>query len=249
MKVPSTIKWTKSDYIKLGKAIADFNKKISKLENKDYLPQKLNYKEIKENLLTRQELNNFIKSTRRFLVEGAENLYITKAGERTTQWERKELQYKTAIITRRINTRIKELNTVKQGQEYSRIQMGSIEFRELQAKQRKINSLEQREGYRFLELKEQIHKQGRADYEYKKQYIFKENYLEVLKRYSHFDNYNELINFINENLSNPKKFYEYVSDIDIVGDLTLQSDQYYSQMMFNSFVQDFGVEIKIDSIS
>jgi hypothetical protein len=33
------------------------------------------------------------------------------------------------------------------------------------------------------------------------------------------------------------------------GDLTYQSDETYTQEAFNSFVQDFGIEIDNDSVS
>jgi hypothetical protein len=78
----SKIQWKQGDYIKLGRAVADFNKKVNKLqaeENKLYLPSLIEYKEAKENITTRGELNRLINSLRRFNREGAEELYITEA--------------------------------------------------------------------------------------------------------------------------------------------------------------------------
>lgn len=89
------IKWKQKDYLSLGKAVADFNKKINKLneENKKlYLPELKDYKEIKNKIVTRNELNRVINSLKRFSKEGAEELYTTKAGEQITRWERQELR-------------------------------------------------------------------------------------------------------------------------------------------------------------
>ena len=91
----SKIRWQQKDYLSLGRAVANFNKKINELqkqEKKLYLPELKNYKDIKENIQTRQELNRVINSLKRFTKEGAEDLYVTKAGEQITKWERQELR-------------------------------------------------------------------------------------------------------------------------------------------------------------
>ena len=45
------IRWSRGDYIRLGKAVSEFNKAISKNEtevNKLYLPESVNYKELRD---------------------------------------------------------------------------------------------------------------------------------------------------------------------------------------------------------
>ena len=89
------IKWQQKDYLSLGRAVANFNKKINELQSEEkklYLPELKNYKDIKENIQTRSELNRVINSLKRFSKEGAEDLYTTKAGEQITKWERQELR-------------------------------------------------------------------------------------------------------------------------------------------------------------
>lgn len=91
----SKIRWQQKDYLSLGRAVANFNKKINKLQSEEkklYLPELKNYKDIKENIQTRSELNRVINSLKRFSKEGAEDLYVTKAGEQITKWELKELR-------------------------------------------------------------------------------------------------------------------------------------------------------------
>lgn len=78
----SQIKWKKGDFISLGKAVSAFNKKINELQNNEnnlYLPDFKDYNNIKQNINTRKELNRQINSMKKFLKEGAEDLYITKA--------------------------------------------------------------------------------------------------------------------------------------------------------------------------
>ena len=110
------IKWKKGDAIKLGKAVADFNRKINELkaeENLLYLPDTLSFAEEKENITTRKELNRRIDSLKRFQNEGAEGLYITKAGESITNWERQELEKQKAIAIRRLEKEKAKLNVPK----------------------------------------------------------------------------------------------------------------------------------------
>ena len=68
-----------------------------------------------------------------------------------------------------------------------------------------------------------------------------------MKKYSHFDNYDKLMKKLNS-ISNPVSFFNFVSQNELTGDLTYQSDEVYSQEAFNSFVQDFGIEIEEDSV-
>ena len=121
----SKIKWKKGDYISLGKAISNFNKKINRLqqeENKLYLPNIIEYKEAKENITTRSELNRLINSLRRFQRESAEDLYVTQAGEEITKWERRELGIQSRIAQTRLKKELKQLQTPLESG-FSKVQM------------------------------------------------------------------------------------------------------------------------------
>lgn len=66
------IRWRQGDYVKLGKAVAQFNRKIKEIqteENKMYLPSFEKYEWQKENIKTRQEYNRVINSLKRFSQE------------------------------------------------------------------------------------------------------------------------------------------------------------------------------------
>lgn len=210
------ISWKRGDYISLGRAVSQFNKKINELqaeENKLYLPETINYKEAKENITTRKELNRLINSLRRFQREGAEDLYQTTAGESITKWERRELGIQSRIAQTRLRAELKNLEKPLESG-YSRVQMGSIRAREIEAQIRNLKQIENKTGYEFNRLKNRIMSMGRSDYVMKKATIFRENYLKEMQKYSHFDNYEKLMNKL-QSIKNPVSFYNFVSQNEL----------------------------------
>lgn len=248
MAVENQIRWKQGDFITLGKAVASYNKKINKLnaeENKNYLPEIVEYSELKQNITTRKELNRVVNSLRRFTKEGAEELYITEAGQQITKWERKELGIQSRIAQKRLTSELKELNKpLSSG--FSRVQMGSLRQKEIEAQLRNLKQIENKVGYEFQRLKERIANAGKLDYTMKKAIVYKENYLREMEKYSHLDNYDKLMNKLNS-IKNPINFYEFASQNELTGDLTYQSDNYFSQQDFNRFIQELGIDIDIDS--
>lgn len=246
----SRIKWRQQDYLQLGKAVKEFNRKIERLEaleEKSYLPSKINYQDTKENIATRSELNRILNSLRRFKKEGAEDIYETQAGEKITNWERKELAIQSRISSFRLKNELKALNRPLDNG-FSRVQMGSQRNREIEAKLNKIKKIESLKGYEFDRLRSQLKNWGSSDYEMKKAIVYRDNYMRELQKYSHLDNYEALMKQL-KNLSNPIKFYEFMSRNELTVDLTYQSDQFYTQEAFNSFVEELGINIEIDSVT
>lgn len=246
----SKIRWKQGDYVKLGKAVAEFNKKINKLnaeENKLYLPDVVEYKEAKENITTRAELNRMINSLKRFQREGAEELYTTQAGEDITKWERRELGIQSRIAQTRLQRELKALNEPMESG-FSRAQMGSTRVREIEAQLRNLKQIETKSGYEFQRLRSRIARSGVSDYTMKKAITYQENYIKEMEKYSHFDNYDKLMAKL-KSFKNPISFYEFVSKTELTADLTYQSDEYYTQEYFNRFIEDLGIEIENDSVS
>lgn len=242
----SQIKWRKGDYISLGKAVTQFNRKINELqkeESRNYLPNTLNYTDIKENIKTRRELQRVIKSLRRFKEEGAEDLYRTQAGEEITRWERRELAIESRTAQIRLTKELENLYIPKKGEKYSRAQMGSIRVREIEAQLRNLKQIESKKGYQFERLRERIHNIGTSDYNMRRAITYRNNYINEMKKYSHLRNYG-LLKEKMESLSNPVDFYEYVKDKELVKDLTYQSDEYYKQAEFNEFLRDWEIEVE-----
>ena len=246
----SKIRWKQGDYVKLGKAVADFNKKVNRLqseENKLYLPETIDYKEAKENITTRKELNRLVNSLRRFQREGAEELYTTQAGEDITKWERRELGIQSRIAQTRLQRELKALNEPMESG-FSRAQMGSTRVREIEAQLRNLKQIETKSGYEFQRLRSRIARTGVSDYTMKKAITYQQNYIKEMEKYSHFDNYDLLMAKL-KSFKNPISFYEFVSKTELTADLTYQSDEYYTQEYFNRFIEDLGIEIENDSVS
>jgi hypothetical protein len=210
------INWKRGDYISLGRAVSNFNKKIRELqaeENKLYLPDEINYKEAKENITTRKELNRLVNSLRRFQRQGAEDLYTTQAGESITKWERRELGIQSRIAQTRLRAELKNLEKPLESG-YSRVQMGSIRAREIEAQIKNLKQIETKKGYEFNNLRQRIMSMGRSDYVMKKATIFRENYLKEMQKYSHFDNYEKLMNKL-QSIKNPVAFFDFVSQNEL----------------------------------
>lgn len=244
------IRWKKGDYITLGKAVSNFNKKIRELqteENKLYLPEEVEYKELKNEVTTRRRLNQIVNSLKRFQEDGAEKIVENSAGQKMTSWENNENIIAKRAASRNIKARIKELNIPKYDG-FSRVQMGSIEYRELINTLKSFEKLNILRGFEYNRLRERINKYATSDLKMKRSINYRENYINEMKKYSHFDNYQLLMEKLNS-IKNPINFYEFVSQNEFTGDLTYQSDQYYTQEAFNAYLQDLGIEIKEDSIS
>lgn len=100
------------DYISLGKAVSNFNKKVRELqqeENKLYLPEEKNYIDLRNEIVTRSQLNNIINSLKRFSIQGAEELYTTKGRKEITVWENRENQILKRNAMRTLNRDLKAL--------------------------------------------------------------------------------------------------------------------------------------------
>lgn len=240
----SKIRWKRGDYIRLGRAVSDFNRKINKLqteENKLYLPDTISYQNLKENITTRQELNRMVNSLRRFQRDDATELYTTQAGEQITKWERRELGIQTGIAKRRLNRELSQLNEPMETG-YSRVQMGSMRANQIKAQIKRLNKLENLKGSEFKNLKKSIKIQGTSDFSMKRAITYRDNYIIEMKKYSGFDNYEKFMEKLNS-IKNPTDFYNFVSKNEITKDLTYQSDQYYAEQEFNLFLEDLGIEI------
>ena len=229
------IRWTKGDAIKLGKAIADFNKAVKALENEInrlYLPEVREYKEVKESLLKRSELNKIIRSMQRFArYESSADLVTLPNGEILTRWEKKELDYARAGLLRRVNN---ELAKIEKAEKPYR----SDKQKELEAQKQELRELYTYTGDEFERKKNKLLKKASPSYELRKQIIYKENYIATIKRkYSNFANYDKLITYM-ERLS-PKAFYEKSQSVPELDDLTLISDQTMAQKEFNKFVEEW----------
>lgn len=126
--------------------------------------------------------------------------------------------------------------------------MGSTRVREIEAQIKNLKQIENKKGYEFKKLSSRIRNIGTSDYNMKKAITYRENYIKEMEKYSHLENYEKLEKFFN-NLKNPISFYEAVSKNELTKDLTYQSDSYFTEQAFNSFLEDLGIEIEEDTVS
>ena len=216
-KVPSIIRWTRSDYGKLSYAVREFNKKVRELEAMDkvIVPEEFNYQELKDTIYSRKELNRIIKALRRFSNEKEQRVVKLSGGQEITKWEYTELKkaQKRAISTIQEKGRgiIEDSTNV----------IGDIEFKQLMRTKESIEDLFNRLGSEFERTAKRTLSWGKNDYELWRASIYRENYMEkVLAHMSDYENYDILYNKL-MSIENPIRFYEYINKSDILQDLFL----------------------------
>lgn len=102
------IRWRKADEIKLRNYVRKFNasitresKKNPELADANILPEKMDYKSIRNNITTRKDYNNVIRRIDRWFRPGARDVITDESGIRMTRWIKKEVQYASMRITNR----------------------------------------------------------------------------------------------------------------------------------------------------
>lgn len=215
----SVIRWKQGDYIRLGRAVADFNKKINRLqseENKLYLPEEQNYYNVKSRIYSRRELNRVINSLRRFTVEGAEDLIENEIGNLETKWSIKEKQLQTRIAVRNLNKQISEFTSpTKNG--FSKVQMGDLDYLGLEATKTNITSLDKLEGESYKRARRRIKELGTEDYLIYKAQIYRENILENFEGLLNSESGRLLYNKL-KSIKNPLNFVDFIKRSEAMQD-------------------------------
>lgn len=228
----SLIKWTRSDYAKLSRAVRDFNKKINELnknENNLYLPALKNYQEVKSQILNRKELNKVLNSLRRFKNEGSEDIVQLESGEFITKWEKKELEIRRRAATRYLNQEIaKVTDPTPFKSRYEII---------LETQLESLNKLNTAKGDYFKILKDRIYKIGRGDYKLYQAEQYRKNYFKMLKHYKNFDNYKKFVGEL-QNIKNPIDFYNFVNQNEQLSDIQYMYDAESGVIVFGITTQD-----------
>ena len=213
----SLIRWRRSDYMKLSYAVRQFNKIINELDVEDntYLPDLKNYKEVKENITSRKELNRVINALRRANETNLTQTNILESGEVISKWEFKE-------INKAKKRALKNLSIEKEIILSSRpsIGMGDERLSEINAIEKSFETLNKKTGGDLKRLKQRIENIGRSDYKLSKDKLFMENFYKSLEGIYNFQNY-ELLKKELDKIKNPTKFYEFVKKSPILMDLFL----------------------------
>lgn len=171
------IKWSKSDQTRLSRAVQKFNAKLTRLGKqnpslKPYLPERINVKEAKNKISTRNDYNNLLKSIDRFFRKGAAEAVETKGGVKTTKYELNELRIRTrAINTKRRNElRRAEISKYKGNQSV-------VDANNLRPKVFRPDNMDKRSWDKFVKSTE---KQFRDNYYDEKYELYKQNYIKGL---------------------------------------------------------------------
>ena len=215
-RIPSVIRWTRSDYLKLSYAVRNFNKKISELEalDKNVLPEEYKYTELRDNIYSRRELNRVIKALRRFSKPSQQKVVQTTSGEKMTRWELSELKKAQKRSLLNVTDQAREIVEDKDNV------MGDAEFKKLLRTKESIEDLFNRRGTEFRRTKKRTESWGKNDYELWRASIFRENYMNALEEMSNYKNY-KLLKEKLESIENPIAFYNYVKQSNILSDLFL----------------------------
>lgn len=206
------IRWGRSDYSTLSHLVRKVNKKVFEIEVKrpdiaGYQPPMLDYQDVKKNIKTRQDLNNFINKYRRYLREGVEETIKSDRGAVASKWAVKEFEIaQRAENTRRRSTakRLGEQNVKVGGKDtgVKRAEMGKIKENAVKPSNKKFKNQSQREWELASKL---FDKKMHSTYNDERQQLMIENYVKGLIAEGYND---ELINLMNK--IPLKKFIEVV---------------------------------------
>lgn len=232
-RIPSIIRWTRSDYASLSHAVREFNKTIRELESldKNVLPPEYNYKELKDTIYSRKELNRVIKSLRRFKKDSQQRVVKLASGQELTQWELSELKKSQKRA-------ISQVQEKARGIVESDVNvMGDVEFRQLLRTKESIEDLFNRTGSEFERTAKRTLSWGKSDYDLWKADIYRKNYMNSLQMMSEYDNYEKLVNKLNS-IENPIKFYEFIQRSDILADLFLYYKDKATAQTYGGFISN-----------
>lgn len=169
-----------------------------------------------------------------------------------TKWERKELGIQSRIAQTRLKQELKVLNEPT-ASGYSRAQMGSLRVKEIEAQIKRLKQIESKKGYEFKNLKNRIQNIGTSDYSMRKAITYRENYFSMIeKAYKNFDNYDKLVNKL-ETFKNPLSFYEFLSQNELLADITYMYDMgtegiagVSDQDKFNYLLESIGIDTSVN---
>ena len=147
----SLIRWKKGDYIRLGRAISRFNENINEIEvdERDVLPSLKNYKEIKESITSRKELNRVINALNRANASSLMQTREFESGEVVTKWEFDEINKAMRRATR--NLEVEKANILGGRQS---IGMGDERLSEIRSIESSLEKLNSKKGKDFEKLKQ-----------------------------------------------------------------------------------------------
>lgn len=252
------IRWKQSDFIKLGRAVAEFNRTIKKLENENsklYLPEEVSYKDLKSKIVTRQGFNEALNDLKAINKESNQKAVTIETGEEVLKWyydkvnrnaerRERELVNQLAGLNLAENKKQKPFRTDEEKQaraelknlrsiwKKSRMTAGGINKEITRGeRERKANSLL---------------KNSDKDSNPRKEKVFFQNYKKEMTKYKSLQNYNKLEEYFKK--TNAHDFWLKVKDDEMLKDLNYESDNTRGQDSFNRFLEHLGIEIDYENL-
>ena len=213
-KIPSVIRWTRSDYARLSYAVRQFNKKVSELEKLEgnVAPEEFDYREVRDSIYSRKELNRVIKSLKRINRESQQRIRTLDSGEQITQWELSELKKAQKRAVGRTTDKARAIV------ESDINVMGDREFKQLIRTKERSEEVWKGVGSDFKRTAKRTLNWGKTDYDLWRASIFRDNYMKALEEMSNYRNFDLLVNKL-KSIENPIQFYNYVGQSNILSDL------------------------------
>lgn len=212
------IRWQKKDYSNLIKAVNRYNKRIKELEQMDLgvdLPDVVNYRDIKKDILSRDDLNQTIKMLDRTRFKNAFDILKLENGKLITRYELNTLE---KMAKRGINRLQEELQQENEKATFKGLRNDNIIRLEAS-----ISTLQnwktKTDPQAFKYAKERIRTLGNLSYERRRAINFRNVYMKVfnanLRKYKNYGTFkNEL-----DKIKDPKEFYEFIKKSDFLMDV------------------------------
>lgn len=204
------IKWNKNDRKNIANMARKFNAKITRISNKSpeiskYLPNKINSKELQQNIESRRELNKLLNKYGRFLDKGAENIVQSKKGVTTTEWMKKEVSIDIGVINRKRSSERKraDVSTYKGT-------MGTVGANNLQPKTFNFDEISSQKAWK--EYVRSAEKQSSPGYNSEKQSNYKKNYIMAIRNTVGYGVDADKIVKLIEKIDSDSLYYSYYDD-------------------------------------
>lgn len=210
------INWKRSDYGNLIKAVNKFNKEIEKLMYNNpeaNIPEKLIYKDIKQNIYTRKEFNRVIKSLNRFSNPKEQEIVKTRGGYELTRWQRNEINRAKRRAERRLEGELYDLES------QSTFGTGNTRLNEIKATLESYDRLATANPEDYKRISGSILRQGVSDFEMKQASIFQKNFIKAYKKMGR----TQVVNLA-KRFKNPMDFWEFIKDSNFA-DIQMKYDE------------------------
>lgn len=252
------IRWKQGDFIKLGRAVAEFNKTIKKLENENnklYLPEQVSYKELKEKIVTRQGFNEALNDLKALNKESSQKVVTIETGEEVLKWYYDKVNRNAERRERELINQLAGMNLAenKKAKPYR-----TVEEKQARAELKNLRSIWKKSKITNEGLKKDITRGERQkrtsnilknndkDSNPRKEQQYFKNYKKVLGRYKTMQNYDKLEEYLNK--TNAHDFWVKVKDDEMLVDITYESDNTRGQDSFNRFLEHLGIDIEYNHL-